>query len=119
LACSLWTSNFTYNATLLASNFVLAAFTVEVYTAIVHPVTHRNIFNHCLVAIVVVCCWVLGIANCAGVAIGIAKIIDGVCYMFYGWAPVALPLSLSIFVFHIQYCGQNVSVLQIVRRLYY
>jgi hypothetical protein len=83
LACSLWKTNFTYNATSLASTYILAAFTIEVYMAIVHPVTHKNIFNRRLVTITVVCCWVFGIAYNVGVAMSIAYITDGVCYLDY------------------------------------
>ncbi len=98
--CALWSgSNFTYNASSLASAYILAAFTIEVYMAIAHPVRHKNVFNHRLVALMVTAAWMIGIAYTLGIHLGIARVINGSCYGSYGWSAIALPVGvLGFFV---------------------
>lgn len=96
MTCSLWTSNFAYNSTSLASTYILAGFTIEVYMAIAHPVTHKNMFNRRIVTIIVVCCWVFGIALNAGINMGTAYVINGLCYLPFGRPSVAVPVSIFV-----------------------
>ncbi len=98
LKCALWTSNFTYNMTSLVSTYILAAFTIEVYMAIVHPVKHKHIFSHRLVALMVAGAWVISIGFLLSVPLGIAKVINGACFPAYGWPSLALPLGIVSFL---------------------
>jgi hypothetical protein len=62
MRCALWESHFSLQSSSLASSYILAAFAIEVYMAIVHPVKHKNVFSHRLVALMVTAAWAIGIA---------------------------------------------------------
>lgn len=91
-------SNFLYNTSSLASTYILAAFTIEVYIAIVHPVFHKNHFHHKLVAVMVVGAWIIGVSYCMGMSMGIARVINGICYVTLGWPPIALGGGFAAFL---------------------
>lgn len=95
--CTVWVADVTHNMTSLASAYILAAFTVEVYVAIVHPVRHKAIFSHRFVALLVAIAWLIGITYPLGVYLGIARVLNGVCNVLWGWPAVALPMSIVNF----------------------
>lgn len=98
ITCALWVTDFTLYCSSLASAYILAAFTIEVYMAIVHPVTHKNVFNRRLVTILVVVAWIIGIGYPLGTHMGIASVVDGMCIPFDRWASVAVPMSIFNFL---------------------
>ncbi len=85
LVCSLWLSFYGINVTSTVSEYMLVAFTAEVFLAIVHPVAHKAFVSRRLVAKVVVGVWILILIYYTGFHTGIADLVDNLCYPSYGY----------------------------------
>jgi hypothetical protein len=68
---------------------MLVAFTIEVFLAIVYPVTHKVYISHRLVAKAVFVVCVMNLAYCTGLNMGVAKVVNNRCYTGYSWLSVS------------------------------
>ena len=101
IICGLWLSSFPYNASNMASSYILVAFTVEVYLAIVHPVRHRLIFSYRIITISVSIIWIASITYPAVVFMVLSRVVDGLCYVAYEWSKYGKLISIMSFMIRI------------------
>ena len=94
----LWLSSFMYNATTIASIYIMVAFNIEVYVAIVHSEYHNRIFTHRSVIIIVIVTWFLSLIYPLSTYLILARVVNGLCYVAYNWQLAGMTISILNFV---------------------
>jgi hypothetical protein len=64
---------------------MLVGFTIEVFLAVVHPLTHRTYISRRLVVKVVVAVWSLSLVYYTGFFLSFAGIVNNLCYPSYNY----------------------------------
>lgn len=94
IICSLWLSGLATTATATVSSYILAAFAIEIYLAIIHPTLHRNYVTRRNIVIFVVGNWFFSVAAPAGILLMLSRVIGGLCYYSYNWPSIGIPVGI-------------------------
>jgi hypothetical protein len=95
IICSLWLSGLATTATATVSSYILTAFAIEIYLAIIHPTLHKNYVTRRNIVIFVVGNWFVSVAAPAGILLKLSRVIGGLCYYSYEWPSMGISVGIA------------------------
>ena len=98
IICIVWLSTYIYNATTLASIYILVAFNIEIYFAIAHSINHKKIFNNRSVTVIVIAIWCASIVYPLAIYLSLSRVVNGLCYVAYNWQKWGSLISIVNFM---------------------
>ena len=88
----------TFNTTTIASEYILVAFTIEVYLAIARPLQHKVIFARPVITVSVVIVWLLSAIYSLCISAAVARVVNDLCYIGYYWLSSGRQVTISMVI---------------------